>query len=772
MTWPAERTGRVEPAEPRAHTERTVLLATPYFPPDTGGVEQYTWQLARQLRARHGYRVVVAATVGDGVAAGRIEQEDGLVVHRLPAPLRISRTRVGLGWRAALRTLIRQEQVDLVNAHAPVPLFADAAARASGPLPFVLTYHTGRMRKGDPLGTAVCSLYERTLLTGTVRRAGELICSSDYVQADLARLFAGRATTISPGVDLDRFTPSPVPSEPRILFAGSLERATSYKGLPDLLRVLAELAVRVPGVRLEVVGDGSAAAAHQRLAHRLGIAELVRFSGRLTGEELVAAYRRARVLALPTHYDSFPSVLVEAMASGRPVVSTRVGGIPSLVTEGGPGLLADPGDLPGLAAALGAVLSDDALAERLGAAGRRRAVADLSWQRQADRTAEVFARALAGRRRRGVAVVAPYYPPKIGGVENYAARIAGAVAADPGLRAAVITTNTASRRTTVRVEDGLPVVRLGTWARLSNTPLSPLWLLQVPYWLRRLGVDVVSAHAPVPGLGDLAVALSGARPAVLTYHAGSMAKGQRGVDQLIGGYERLLLPRLFARAGALVAVSPVSLAAGRRCALRIPPGVDTDRFTPGPPAVRRTPTVLYVGRMDRTSAWKGVPVLLRAFALLADLPKARLRLVGDGDAVPELRAEAVRLGVAERVEFTGALTGPALVTELQRAALLVLPSLSSAESFGMTLIEAMACATPVIGSRVGGIPYVIDDEVTGLLVAPGEADELAAACRRLLTDADTADRLGTAGRRHVVEQYAWPGLTRRYLALFRALTPA
>ncbi|WP_329579012.1 glycosyltransferase family 4 protein [Kitasatospora sp. NBC_01250] len=755
----------------RAGAGRTVLLATPYFPPDTGGVEQYTWQLARQLRERHGYRVVVAATVGDGGAIGRHEA-DGLVVHRLPAPLRISRTRIGAGWRAALGALIREEQVDLVNAHAPVPLFADAAARACGPLPFVLTYHTGRMRKGDPLGTAVCSLYERTLLAGTVRRAGELICSSDYVRADLARLFAGRAVTVSPGVDLARFAPSPLPGEPRILFVGSLERATAYKGLPDLLRVLGELARRVPGVRLEVVGDGSAAAAHRRLAYRLGVAHLVRFSGRLTGDELVAAYRRSRVLALPTHYDSFPSVLVEAMACGRPVVSTRVGGIPSLVAEGESGLLADPGDLPALTTALAAVLTDDPLAGRLGAAGRRLAAAELSWERQADRTAEVFARALSRRRRRGVAVVAPYYPPKIGGVEGYAARVAGAVAADPGLRAAVITTNTAGRRTTVTVEDGLPVVRLGTWARLSNTPLSPLWPLQLPYWLRRLGIDVVSAHAPVPGLGDLAVALSGPRPTVLTYHAGSMAKGQRGVDQLIGGYERLVLPRLFARAGALVAVSPVSLAANRRGAVRIPPGVDTERFTPGPPAAERPPTVLYVGRMDRTSAWKGVPVLLTAFAQLADQPRARLRLVGDGDAVPELRAEAERLGVAGRVEFTGALTGAPLVAELQHAALLVLPSLSSAESFGMTLIEAMACATPVVGSRVGGIPHVVDDEVTGLLVEPGDPQALAAACRRLLTDAGTAERFGTAGRRHVVEHYAWPGLTRRYLALFRALSPA
>lgn len=391
------------------------------------------------------------------------------MVHRLPAPLRISRTPVGTGWQRALRRLIQQERVDLVNAHAPVPLFADAAARACGGRPFVLTYHTGRMRRSDPLRAAACALYEHTVLAGTVRRADELICSSDHVRADLARYFAGRAVTIPPGVDLRRFSASPVPAEPLILFAGSLDRATAYKGLPDLLHAVAAITQVLPEVRLEVAGDGSAAREYQRLAHRLGIADRVRFLGRLCGPELAEAYRRARVLALPTHYDSFPTVLVEAMASGRPVVSTRVGGIPSLVTEGGHGLLTDPGDNSGLTAALVRVLTDHQLAARLGAAGRDRVAGTLSWDRQADRTAEVFDRALARTRRRAVAVVAPYYPPKIGGVEHYAARIAGAVAADPGLRAAVITSNTAGRRTTVQVEDGVPVIRLGTWARLSNT---------------------------------------------------------------------------------------------------------------------------------------------------------------------------------------------------------------------------------------------------------------------------------------------------------------
>lgn len=373
---------------------------------------------------------------------------------------------------------------------------------------------------------------------------------------------------------------------------------------------------------------------------------------------------------------------------------------------------------------------------------------------------------------RTVAVVAPYYPPKIGGVENYAARIAAALAEAPDLEPVVITTRLSGLRTTVGTEQGVRVIRLGAWLRLSNTPLSPLWPFQLRRWLRRTGAQVVNAHAPVPGLADLAVAVSGRRPAVLTYHAGSMHKGEPGsgaADRLIGGYERAVLPRVFRRARALVAVSPVSLAAGHPHAVQITPGVDTGRFTPGLPASQRPRTLVYVGRMDRSSAWKGVDVLIGALAELADLPEVRLRLVGGGDAVPELLAQAGRLGVAERVEAMGELTGDQLVEAVRGAAVLALPSRTEAESFGMALVEAMACGTPVVGSAVGGIPYVVTDGETGLLVPPGDVAALAAACRRLLTDDELADRLGAAGRRHVERHYGWDGLMRRYLELFRSL---
>lgn len=381
-------------------------------------------------------------------------------------------------------------------------------------------------------------------------------------------------------------------------------------------------------------------------------------------------------------------------------------------------------------------------------------------------------------RDRTVAVVAPYYPPKVGGVERYAARVAAALAAAPGLRPVVLTTRPSGLRTTVTEEDGVQVVRLGTWLRLSNTPLSPLWPWQLRRWLRRTGAEVVNAHAPVPGLADIAVAVAGRRPVVLTYHAGSMHKGEPGsgaADRLIARYERHVLPRAFRRARALVAVSPVSLAYGQPHAVTITPGVDTDVFTPGgTPPSRRPRTVVYVGRMDRSSAWKGVDVLVRAFAepeLREPLPggPARLLLVGGGDAVADHLRLAAGLGCADRVTAAGELTGTALVEAVREAAVLALPSRTEAESFGMALAEAMACGTPVVGSAVGGIPYVVADGGTGLLVPPGDPGALAVACRTLLADGPLADRLGAAGRDRAEQRFAWPRLMERYLELLRSV---
>jgi len=352
-----------------------------------------------------------------------------------------------------------------------------------------------------------------------------------------------------------------------------------------------------------------------------------------------------------------------------------------------------------------------------------------------------------------VALVTPRFPPDVGGLERYVEWVADLLMRSGSFEVTVITSGR-SPRTTRESHRGVTVIRLGTWLTVSNTPLNPLWWFQLPRLLRRLDVDVVNAHAPVPGLADVA-ALTSPVPVVMTYHAGSLVKGS-AVDVLLRAYERHVLPRVFGRCADLLAVSPVSLAHTTGRAHLVPPGVDCLVFTPPATPAIREPRVLYVGRVERTSRWKGLHVLVDSLVHLRDaVPAARVDIVGDGDDVHDLRARAERLGVADLVDWHGHVDHGELPPFYRRAGVTVLPSLTEAESFGMTLVEAMASGCPVVGSAVGGIPFVIRDGIDGLLVPPGDPVALAEALRAVLSDPARAVALGQAGREAVTARWDW-----------------
>ena len=375
-----------------------VLFVTAHFRPHLGGVEQYVEQLAETLYARRGIRPIVVTTSPQEPPDAL--RDSPIVVRNLSAPARLFNTPLGFGWIRALRRLVREEDVSLVNAHAPVPVLADLAARATCERPFVLTYHAGPVDRALRVRAYIGDVYERLVLPVTAHRADRVICSSEHVASSFPHAFDGKAVVIPPAVDMEVFSPDPrrEPDPMRVLFVGSLDRTTAYKALPDLLEAMRRVRRVHPGATLEVAGDGDARSAHEQLAARLGIAGAVRFRGRLTGrDEIADTYRGAGIVCHPTHYDSFPTVLVEAMACGRPVVATLVGGIPSLVTNGRDGLLYEAGDLDALTHALSELLADPARAAEMGEHGRAAVAATLSREAQADRTMEIFDEAVARR---------------------------------------------------------------------------------------------------------------------------------------------------------------------------------------------------------------------------------------------------------------------------------------------------------------------------------------------------------------------------------------
>jgi glycosyltransferase involved in cell wall biosynthesis len=168
------------------------------------------------------------------------------------------------------------------------------------------------------------------------------------------------------------------------------------------------------------------------------------------------------------------------------------------------------------------------------------------------------------------------------------------------------------------------------------------------------------------------------------------------------------------------------------------------------------PVVGAAGRFDPS---KGFDVLIRSVALA---PEVNLVLAGEGECEGALRSLATDLGVDDRVHFIGWREDARSVV----AAFDVLAVPSRAEAFGLVALEAMFAARPVIASDVGGLPEVVEDSSTGLLVPPDDPEALASALRVLVTDEARRTRLGTAGRARAIEHFSVDEMARSYEALY------
>jgi starch synthase len=180
------------------------------------------------------------------------------------------------------------------------------------------------------------------------------------------------------------------------------------------------------------------------------------------------------------------------------------------------------------------------------------------------------------------------------------------------------------------------------------------------------------------------------------------------------------------------------------------------------------PSVVFVGRITRQ---KGVPVLLKAAAQLP--PQAQLVLCAGQPDTPELAGEVAGLVAALRAERSGVvwlpemLPKPEVIQLLSHATVFACPSLY--EPLGIVNLEAMACGTAVVASRVGGIPEVVSDGETGLLVPPDDPAALAAALTSLLSAPGRAAAMGRAGRERAVAEFGWPAIAAQTAALYREL---
>jgi starch synthase len=302
------------------------------------------------------------------------------------------------------------------------------------------------------------------------------------------------------------------------------------------------------------------------------------------------------------------------------------------------------------------------------------------------------------------------------------------------------------------------------------------------------GADLVHSHTWYANLGGHLASLLYGIPHVVTMHSLEPLRPWKA-EQLGGGYA---ISSWCERVSATAAAAVIAVSDGMRADIMaaypdieqsrvrvIRNGIDTSEYSPDPrtDVVERygidpaRPYVIFVGRITRQ---KGVPVLLRAAAELD--PSAQLVLCAGQADTPELLDEVTQLVDGLRATRSGVVGIPEMLPKqdviqlLTHAAVFACPSLY--EPLGIVNLEAMACATAVVGSRVGGIPEVVADGVTGLLVSPDDPAALAMALNTVLTQPSLATSMGQEGRDRAVSEFGWRAVAEQTAALYSELVSA
>jgi len=290
---------------------------------------------------------------------------------------------------------LRSRRVDHVHAHF-ANVASDVARGAAGfgalvgkPLTWSFTMH----------GPTELADVTRFGLAGKARDADAVVCISDFARSQLMALVDEeqwpKLVVVHCGVDPERFGPVDRASGDGPLEVLCVGRLVPEKGQALLVEAIAELVRRDVDARLTLVGDGPSRAAIDRAVARLGLGERVRLAGSVGQDDILRHYADADVFCLPSFAEGVPVVLMEAMATELPVVTTRITGIPELVDDGVSGLLVRPGRVDELADALARLARDPELRRQLGTAGRKTVLEQFDIRDAGESLASVFSNVVA-----------------------------------------------------------------------------------------------------------------------------------------------------------------------------------------------------------------------------------------------------------------------------------------------------------------------------------------------------------------------------------------
>ncbi len=355
------------------------ILQTPArFYPYTGGVENYTYNLSREL-VKLGHEVSVICA---NEPKSDIKEIDGIKLKKLDFIGKIANTNI----TPTLPFSILNEDFDILHTHLPTPWSADWSAVVSfvKKKPLVLTYHNDIV--GDGTASYIAKGYNLTALKFILKRASKIIIThSNYIEfSPYLKEYKENIEIVPVGVDVARFNPVETEVNGTIFFLSLLDEFHRYKGLDHLLDALKLVKMEILRVKLKVGGGGKLLHYYREKAASLGLEDNVEFLGYISEERIPEHYANCNLFVLPSisaSQEGFGIVLLEALASGIPVVSTDIVGMAEDIEKYNTGIVVKPGDTKALADAIVRIMQDKKEAERMGERGRKLVKERYTWEK-------------------------------------------------------------------------------------------------------------------------------------------------------------------------------------------------------------------------------------------------------------------------------------------------------------------------------------------------------------------------------------------------------
>ena len=351
-----------------------LLYSSPFYWPSIGGMEVISAKLVGALRAR-GHEVRVVTSHGQFELPDE-EERDGVRIHRFPfhRALETSDPVLLLRTQRRLAQLKREFRPDVVHVNlTDASVIFHLLTAAAYPSKVVVALH---MMAPEQL----CG--PETVFGRVLRAADWVTAVSEAPLAAMRRVMpeiAPISSVILNGIEAPRLRPRPLPTEPPMLLC--VGRMSAEKGFDTAIAGFASIAGRWPTMRLVIAGDGAERLALEQQAQLLGVAGRVDFLGWVAPDGVPALINDATIVLMPSRSEGLPLVAIEAALMARPLVATRVGGLPEVVLDGETGVLVECDNSEALGGAVASLLEHPQRAAQMGHAARARALNVFSGER-------------------------------------------------------------------------------------------------------------------------------------------------------------------------------------------------------------------------------------------------------------------------------------------------------------------------------------------------------------------------------------------------------